>query len=514
MHLTEIDIDLDTGDSGVVGDAGVAVLVSGAHHPSLSHEWTGSFHHVRATDNFGQRDDGVMSAVTAPVPRVLLAAAAVALVAASCGSTTPTATEGTSATSAVVDTVVAATAGPRATAPPGRSSSPGTDPSPISVPATGAPAATEPATPPPTIAAGQDQAERYLGDTSEVYRRTLDDGVDVVARISSATYATVFGIGWYAPTGSADTCLGDHALFLGVPGRTGWWGSAWTVVPWYDDPVPAGLVRYVHTMPAVDPSGGDAAGSARLLLVQTAPDATEVVLASSDGHEVDRAEVVGGLAVLQYDVATDPAAPFADLLTVVSADGAADETMLTTDVGVERPECGPGDPPERPLPDAGVQPSDPQPAREAIVDRLLTLVDTSVPWGDKAEGLLDDDTGIAAAIAGLATSPYADLASSATYAVDELVFTAPDEAWFRYTITTSASTWPDRIGRAARAGDAWQISRATLCQDLALAASPCVPDPGPVELPAEPEWEAAWQAWVAEASQYTAGDGCPPLSPC
>ena len=51
----------------------------------------------------------------------------------------------------------------------------------------------------------------------------------------------MFGLVWNAPTGSAEMCLGDHALFLGVPGVIGAWGSAWVADAWADDPENADL---------------------------------------------------------------------------------------------------------------------------------------------------------------------------------------------------------------------------------------------------------------------------------
>jgi hypothetical protein len=161
-----------------------------------------------------------------------------------------------------------------------------------------------------------------------------------------------------------------------------------------------------------------------------------------------------------------------------------------------------------------VQPADPAAAAAQIRQRHALLADRSVPADLRLADLLDDDTGVQAAIASLDDSPSREAAASATFAIDELVFTTPAEAWFRYTITTPSSTYGDRFGNAVFNGHVWQITRATICQDLALALSPCVPDPPMVEPPSTPEWEAAWQEWISSAMLYTGNDGCRPLSQC
>jgi hypothetical protein len=202
-------------------------------------------------------------------------------------------------------------------------------------------------------------------------------------------------------------------------------------------------------------------------------------------------------------------------VTVIPANGqpSAPSPLAPAEWGAPS-DCGPGDAPQRPLPAAGVQPADPGNATAQIRQRHALLVDRSMSHGRQLGDLLDDDTGVQSAIAQMDTGPYADVAATATYSIDELVFTQPEEAWFRYTITTSASTYGDRFGRAVFNGTVWQITRATICQDLALAQSPCDPTPPTVEPPSTPEWDTAWQEWVSRAMLYTGNDGCPPLSQC
>jgi hypothetical protein len=63
------------------------------------------------------------------------------------------------------------------------------------------------------------------------------------------------------------------------------------------------------------------------------------------------------------------------------------------------------------------------------------------------------------------------------------VFTNPTEAWFRYDLETSSSFFADRFGIAYLIDGSWRISRRVICQDLALAASPCEPDSEPINPP-------------------------------
>ena len=94
-----------------------------------------------------------------------------------------------------------------------------------------------------------------------------------------------------------------------------------------------------------------------------------------------------------------------------------------------------------------------------------------------------------------------------------MVFTDPDTAWFRYTITAPTGTF-DRFGMATFNGEVWQITRATLCGDLALAGGNCLPQTAAVEPPPSAEWEERYRDWTERASLYNAGDGCSPLSQC
>ncbi len=57
--------------------------------------------------------------------------------------------------------------------------------------------------------------------------------------------------------------------------------------------------------------------------------------------------------------------------------------------------------------------------------------------------------------------------------IDELVFTTPAEAWFRYSIDTPGNDFDNRYGIAVLVDGVWKITRATVCQDLSLAGGDC-----------------------------------------
>ncbi len=361
-----------------------------------------------------------------------------------------------------------------------------------------------------------DRADQYLEGSTEIYRRTLPNGDVFVARLSDDSYASVFGIDWTAPTGSADACLGDHAVFIGVPARVGYWGSAWVASKWTDQvdvsrPLVVASMMSAEGGAMVDPT----ANTATHVLVRTAPDVRQVIVTAPDGTETDRADVVDGLAMVRAPASWTDAGP--PLMSVVAADGQqSDPAWFEYASAPTSPDdpCTPGAAPPRPLPAAGGQPTDARSAEKQIRERHALLVDQSISSENKPDGLLDDNTGVDDAVARARAGQYADSVAGVSYHIDEMVFTAPDTAWFRYTITAPTGTFADRFGVATFNGTVWQITRATICGDLALAGASCQPPTATVEPPPNPEWEARYQDWVARANQYMAGDGCSPLSQC
>ena len=123
---------------------------------------------------------------------------------------------------------------------------------------------------------------------------------------------------------------------------------------------------------------------------------------------------------------------------------------------------------------------------------------------------VDDITGIAEAAAEVDAGEMAEVAATAEHDVEELVFTAPDEAWFRYTITTTAGTVTGQYGIARFNGSVWQITRDTICQDLQLAGGTCVPA-SDQNVPPEPVgWSEVLADYERSAQLYHSWECLPP----
>ena len=121
-----------------------------------------------------------------------------------------------------------------------------------------------------------------------------------------------------------------------------------------------------------------------------------------------------------------------------------------------------------------------RPPRPRCATSSPTLFGSTIPFEDQPDGLLDDDTGVAAAIEVARAGDFADAVATAEYTIEDFVFTSPTEAWFRYAIDTGTSYFSQRYGTAHLIDGSWRISRGVICQDLALAGAPCEPDPGPI----------------------------------
>lgn len=135
-------------------------------------------------------------------------------------------------------------------------------------------------------------------------------------------------------------------------------------------------------------------------------------------------------------------------------------------------DCSPP-PPE--LPAAGEQPDDAEAAEEEIRAIFDQLFDNSVAFEDKAEGLLDDTTGIQDALDEMRAGGFAEAAETALHTMTDFVFVSPTEAWFKYDLETIYGDFPNRFGIAYLIDGQWRIARAVVCQDLSLTGVPCNP---------------------------------------
>jgi hypothetical protein len=239
----------------------------------------------------------------------------------------------------------------------------------------------------------------------------------------------------------------------------------------------------------------------RLLQVQTSPDVTEVAVVWPDGAS-DRTAVVDGVAVLVVDGSN----PW-DGWSLEITDGSGTRTVTVSDLDHL------GDPdyraacvePPPALPDAGEQPADRAAAEAALRARFDLLWARTVSADDKPDDLLDDRTGVDAAIAQVFEGPYAAVAESATRTIDELVFTSPTEAWFRYGIDSDNGYFGPRYGTATLTNGVWVFPRALVCQDIGLAGGACDPWADDIY---PPSWYARWGGFGACYETEDGGQVC------
>ncbi len=302
-----------------------------------------------------------------------------------------------------------------------------------------------------------------------VFERVTDSGI---------TIRGLRGESWYSPDAvvadasgwsPAPWCYGDAEFRIGLsgPGLIDLTGATW-----YSE---------LHTQVVVSVAqAGWADGQPMgVIAVQVADGVTEV--AATSGDVSDRVAPTGGAAVLLLPGID----PYNDSYAVEITDASGTRTLTPADLTPSntpewREAC---EAPPPALPDAGEQPSDAAAAEAAVRDVFATLVDTSVPREDKPDNLLDDYTGVDDAIELAMSGVFADAAASAVYTIEDFVFTTPTEAWFRYGIDASTGHFGQRYGTAHLIDGSWRISRAVICQDLALAGAPCEPDPGSIYPP-------------------------------
>lgn len=219
-----------------------------------------------------------------------------------------------------------------------------------------------------------------------------------------------------------------------------------------------------------------------VVVVQAPGDATNVRAVFADGT-VDEMAPQNGIAVLtapgeestpvdegDYTYWQDPVPSFE-----VTFEGPAEPVTLGSDgVGTwDDPEFRDScTPPPPPLPDAGEQPADPAAAEAEIRTAMSTLYGV-VGTGGIGSDLIDDPTGVAEARAQVQEGGFAEDAASAIVTIDELAFTAPAKAWFRYSIDTAGNDFDNRYGIAVLVDGVWKITRSTVCQDLSLAGGDC-----------------------------------------
>jgi len=303
-----------------------------------------------------------------------------------------------------------------------------------------------------------------------VFDRVTDDGYTLRAHLGEpwdVSYETG-GVGWQPAPWCYESAQirvalgGDGVIDVGS-------------VPWYREPYNGRAVSIV-SLGALD-------GTPRWVVVaQTPPGTTAVSVTFGDGS-TDTTSPQNDIAVLTvpghmpvevdegggtYLVNATPAyeIAFESPNGTIAQDS---DSVGNWDDPEFRASC---EPPPPALPDPGEQPADPAAAEAEIVAAMTALYDSTVLL-DQEGGYLDDATGIADARAQVAEGSYSNEASTSVAVVEELVFTSPTEAWFRYRIDTAGIGLTNRYGIAVDVDGAWKITRSTICQDLSMAGGDC-----------------------------------------
>ncbi|MGB0112325.1 MAG: hypothetical protein WBP59_03820 [Ilumatobacteraceae bacterium] len=312
-----------------------------------------------------------------------------------------------------------------------------------------------------------------------VFDRTTDDGFTLRAHVGQPwdiEYGVEDGYGGGPADGwqPAPWCYESGQIRVAVAGN----GMVDVgSVPWYREPYQERSVSWVG-LGAIDQQ------PRWVIVAQTPPGTTNVSVTFDDGA-TDAAAPQNGYVVLSapgqaptemdegggtYWMRAEPSFE----VTFEGADGVVDvqsQAVGTWNDPEFRASC---QPPPPALPDAGEQPADPVVAESEITTKMTALYDSTVLL-DTDVVYVDDDTGITEAREQIAEGNYSDEASSAQATIEELVFTSPAEAWFRYRVETTGVDLIDRYGIAVQIDGEWRITRATICQDLAMAGGTCVP---------------------------------------
>jgi len=348
-------------------------------------------------------------------------------------------------------------------------------------------------------------------DEREMVRRTTDAGVELRMQLSNFNGWAAFPDREPLPpptTAGGDGPAGgpDDPLDIDGNGRPDFCDPVGDLAAWAitDDVVLQGSAPWTEgAIPELWPSllfGGMVEAEFVAIVMQVDGDVRSVRLSNPAGA-VDEMEPVGGAVVLAVpspdgDVGMmggDPDAFDGYQLVAQYADGTARRGDWDVVQQGHPAWGGPGpcnqegiiegeiivpatvEAVENTLPAAGAeQPADPAAAEaeiEANFDSLYGNPDDDV---DRSN-VIDDSSGLDVVMDQLRDNGFGDEAESAAVTIQELVFTSPEEAVFRYTLTTPAANFGGQIGRARLLDGTWKITRATLCQDLAKAGATCPP---------------------------------------
>lgn len=342
-----------------------------------------------------------------------------------------------------------------------------------------------------------------------LFERTTDDGFTVRAQLGELWGPDGFladgpsgpngfrPAPWCFPTGQIRVALAGNGV-IDVGGA-----------PWYTEPFRGRAVTWMLL-------GGSDSAPQWVIVVQTPADTTTVRVDFADGSS-DSTAPQNAVAVLvapgelPTDMSMGDSSSWMDPMpefTVTLEGGTEPGTVAAAserDLWDDPEYVASCEPPPPALPDAGEQPADPAMA-EAEIRAAMTALYGAIGAGEIRGDLIDDPTGVAGAREQVEAGGYASSAATASATIDELVFTTPVEAWFRYSIETGGNDFRDRYGIGVLIDGSWKISRSTVCQDLSLAGGDCGGDWSSVEPPSMREYYEQYDQSVAPASTTQLGD--------
>lgn len=305
--------------------------------------------------------------------------------------------------------------------------------------------------------------------------RETDGGLGLrVTRLDFAPDITTNG--GYPGTVLPDECVTVGSLFIGV------------VLP-TDFAVTSGQVTRSRQPRAALSSTVASTGQSVMVVVVTGAGAAEVRGVFPGGAN-DSMKAEDGIAVLAATVTQEQLHDWRAVKVSVGDGGAAEQLELTangymffgssSDVIASgaadtppMPDCSPR------LPAPGEQPADAAAAKAAVTKTFSTLYVFSTPTEERAK-LIDDTTGIEAALQQVLSGSFAEAAKGARWKLIDMVFTDPTTAVVKYDIeipegSGSQSIAQNRFGTAKLIDGTWKATRATICGDLQLAGGSCDP---------------------------------------
>jgi hypothetical protein len=128
------------------------------------------------------------------------------------------------------------------------------------------------------------------------------------------------------------------------------------------------------------------------------------------------------------------------------------------------------------LPPPGAeQPADVPAARQAVTDSFLLAHGAHDEAQEQMMSAIDDPTDFPEYWNELATGTFKEQVDAAVIGVDDIVFMSATRAAVKYhwDVPGYGSSFHNRFGEVVLVDGVWKVTRATMCQDFALAGTMC-----------------------------------------